>query len=361
MENLADFFRGKKILITGHSGFKGSWLSEILIGFGADVLGISLPPHTDPNLFSLLNLEKRTQTYFSDIRDFARTGAILREVQPEIVFHLAAQALVRESYKNPLATISTNILGTANILEAMRDLGSVKSAVIVTTDKVYDNKERDYSFREHDFLGGHDPYGSSKAAADIISQSYLKSFFQPEEYQKSHNTLIGIARAGNVLGGGDWSQDRIIPDIVRAVYEKRGALVIRNPDSIRPWQHVLEPLAGYLILARDLYNGRHDVSGAWNFGPRPENSFKVVDLAESVFKKIGEGSYKISPDQSKYEAKSLLLDSERASSILGWRPKLDFEATIGLTAEWYRNFYGKTASPAELTRKQVSDYFRNEV
>lgn len=347
MNNLPGFFRGKKVLITGHTGFKGAWLSEILLGFGVKVAGLALKPHTRPSLFNLLRLRKRTQSYFLDIRNFKNVRAAVEKEKPEIVFHLAAEALVLKSYDNPLETFSTNVMGTANLLQAAKESDAVRAAVIITTDKVYDNKESNYAYREEDPLGGYDPYSSSKAAADLIAQSYLKSFSLP----------LAIARAGNVLGGGDWGQDRIVPDIVRAIYENGTKPVVRNPDAIRPWQHVLDPLCGYLLLARGLYEGRRDLSGAWNFGPNDESHLAVKRLLESVLSGFGSQGYDILTDAPKYEAQLLKLNITKASSFLNWRPRLDFETSVKLTVDWYKNYYGGQIPVPSFTQGQIRVFF----
>jgi len=352
MNDLPEFFRGKKVLITGHSGFKGAWLSEILLGFGAKVAGLALKPHTRPSLFNLLRLKERTRNHFLDIRNFKNVSAVMEKEKPEIVFHLAAQPLVLKSYDDPLETFSTNVMGTVNLLQTVKESSRVRAAVIITTDKVYDNKESSHAYREADPLGGHDPYSSSKAAADLIAQSYLKSFSLP----------LAIARAGNVLGGGDWGQDRIVPDIVRAVYENGAKLLVRNPDAIRPWQHVLDPLCGYLLLARGLYEGKKDLSGAWNFGPNDESHQTVRKLLENVLTGFGGREYDISADASanKYEAQFLKLDIAKAGSFLNWRPRLDFETSVKLTVDWYKKFYEKKNSAVELTGRQIKSFFSNE-
>jgi len=301
MKEIKKFFKDKKILITGHTGFKGGWLTQMLLNWGAKISGIALRPNTKPNLFEALKLKEKIKNYFWDIRDFKNISKIIKREKPEIIFHLAAQPLVRESYNNPLYTFETNIIGTANVLESIRDLKSVKAVIIVTTDKVYENKNIDHSFKESDKLGGTDPYSSSKAASEIIVNSYIKSFFQTLNYAKTHFTLIASARSGNVLGGGDWQKDRLIPDIIRAIFEKKEKIIIRNPSAIRPWQYVLEPLFGYLLLAKNLYEGRTDFVGPWNFGPLKNNYVSVEELVKLALKILKRGSYEIKPDFSKHE------------------------------------------------------------
>lgn len=355
---MKDFFKGKKILITGHTGFKGAWLSQIMLEFGADVIGVSLLADSNPSLFSVLGLEKRMKTYYQDIRDFNAIKEIFEAEKPEIVFHLAAQALVRSSYDDPLKTFSTNIQGTANILQAIKETGGVKSAVIITTDKVYFNNGLPNPYRETDPLGGYDPYSSSKAAADIVTSSYIQSFFNVVDFGKKHDTLVAIARAGNVIGGGDWADDRLIPDIVRAVYDKKEAIVLRNPQAVRPWQHVLAPLHGYLMLARELFEKNIDSVGAWNFGPHPEESITVEEVVKEAIKILGLGSHRVEIDMNKHEASLLTLDISKAKSELKWEPKINFEASIKMTFDWYREYYENRNQIVEFTNKQIAEYFK---
>ena len=352
------FYKNKKVLITGHTGFKGAWLSQILINFGADVVGVSLPPNTKPSLFEVLQIENTCKNYFVDIRDKAALLKIFRDEKPEIVFHLAAQAIVRTSYDDPIDTISTNVMGTANVLEVVREVSFVKSAVIITTDKVYENKEWHHAYRENDPLGGYDPYSSSKAAADIIISSYMQSFFNPKDFGTKHATLIAITRAGNVIGGGDWAEYRLIPDIVKAVYHDGKDVEIRNPDSVRPWQHVLEPLSGYLMLGKELYNKKITLSGAWNFGPNNESFVSVQNLVEGGKEILGKGGYKIVKDETKHEATLLKLDINKAIALLGWKPKLNFEETLSHTFEWYKNYYEKKEDIVVFTNKQINHFFK---
>ncbi len=357
MKNTQSFFRNKKVLITGHTGFKGSWLSKILLNWGADVTGIALRPDTKPSLFNALGIKNDIKNYFCDIGDFKKVKEIILKEKPEIVFHLAAQPLVRDSYDDPLYTFETNIIGTANVLQAIKEFGGVKSAVIITTDKVYENKEDGVLYKEDDKLGGYDPYSSSKAGAEIVISSYIRSFFNPKDYAKEHKTLIASARSGNVIGGGDWQKDRIISDIVRAVFEKKGELTIRNPKSIRPWQYVLEDLEGYLLLAKKLYEGKKEFSGAWNFGPdSAENCLTVEELAKKSFKILKKGSYIVKRDFTKHEAKIVKLNIDKAKNILGWRPILNINKTLELTLDWYKSFYNKE-NIINLTDRQIKLFF----
>lgn len=352
-----EFFKNKKILITGHSGFKGSWLTQVLLNWGADVVGISLPPNTHPSLFEILKIKKNIKNYFLDIRDSKKVSDVFKKEKPEIVFHLAAQAIVRDSYDDPLNTYTTNVIGTANILQAIKEAKFVKSVVVITTDKVYENKEWVYPYRENDALGGYDPYSASKASADIVANSYIQSFFNPIDFRRKHNTLVAITRAGNVIGGGDWARYRLVPDIIRSVFEKKEEIIIRSPEAIRPWEHVLEPLSGYLKLAEDLYKGKSDLSGAWNFGPEDESFVSVKEIVGEALKIIGRGEMIIKKDKSKHEANILKLDINKAKSILKWKPKLNFNENIEFTFQWYKNYYEKLSDSVEFTNKQVEDFF----
>jgi CDP-glucose 4,6-dehydratase len=357
MPGLKEFFRGKKILITGHTGFKGSWLAYILKRWGADVSGVSLPPHTKPNSFEILGLDSGIKNYYADVKDFGKLKEIFNKEKPEIVFHLAAQAILRRSYDDPLGTFSTNILGTVNILQAIKEEGCVNAAVIVTTDKVYDEIGSGAPYKETDALGGIDPYSGSKACADIVSNVYIQSFFNPQCFGRGHRTLIATARAGNVVGGGDWGDDRLVPDIVRAIYEKNGEITVRNPDYVRPWHYVLGPLKGYLLLAMELYGGNVKAVGAWNFGPEPENFVPVEFIVQKGIEILGRGSYKIIPDNEKREADTLKLDSSKAKEALGWRPVFTIMETLSRTFNWYSNYYEKKASPQEITDNQIDEFF----
>jgi len=356
MENLRSFFQNKRILITGHTGFKGSWLTQILLNWGAKVSGIALKPNTKPSLFQALELEKKIRNNFCDIRNFKKISEIIKREKPEIIFHLAAQALVRDSYDNPLYTFETNIMGTSNILQAIKETDTVRAAVIITTDKVYENKESGLPFKENDKLGGHDPYSASKAAAEIVIASYIKSFFNPVDYNKKNKTLIASARAGNVIGGGDWSNDRLVPDLIKGVF-KNEKVIIRNPDAIRPWQYVLEPLYGYLLLAKKLYEGKKEFSGAWNFGPHNKNHLTVEELVKRALELLKQGSYEIRKDCGKHEARLLKLDSNKAKKLLGWQPRLDMETILEFTFNWYKAFYEKK-NIIDLTNQQINSFLK---
>jgi CDP-glucose 4,6-dehydratase len=354
MDNLGDFFKGKRVLVTGNTGFKGSWLSHMLLSMGADVFGYSLKPDTRPNMFSATGLDKKMPTLFCDIRDYDSLLSAFQEHKPEIVFHLAAQPLVRQSYCEPKYTFETNLMGTVNVLECMRQEKHAKAAVLVTTDKVYKPNSDPKPHTESDELGGDDPYSASKACCELAIQSYRKSFFQGTS---KNGKLFASARAGNVIGGGDWSADRLVPDIVRSRYGKNAELILRNPDAIRPWQHVLDPLAGYLCLAKCLCQGKAEFADAWNFAPQAGNMVtvgEVVSTAESI---IGKCNYSVQPDASKPETKILSLDAGKAVSRLGWKPKLGIKKALELTFEWYGAHYeGKDCEG--LTLRQIKDHMR---
>lgn len=355
MKDIQRFFKNKKILITGHTGFKGGWLTQILLNWGANITGIALEPNTTPNLFTALGLKKKIKNYFTDIRNFKKVKKITLKEKPEIVLHLAAQPLVRDSYDDPLYTFETNIIGTANVLQTIKETNSVKSTVIITTDKVYEERKSVY-YKEIDKLGGYDPYSASKAGAEIVIDSYIKSFFSPKDYNKKHKTLIVSARSGNVIGGGDWQKDRIIPDIIRDVFEKQEKLVIRSPGSIRPWQYVLEPLYGYLLLVKELYEGEKELSGAWNFGPNKKNYLTVRELAEKTIKILKKGSFIVKRDSTKHEAECLRLNINKAKNILGWQPILNLDQSLKFTFDWYQSFYNKK-DIIDITNQQIKSFF----
>lgn len=349
---MQEFWKGKKVLITGHTGFKGSWLAFWLDSLGAEVCGYSLAPDAQPNLFENLELESKIHSNFGDIRDLENFEKVITEFQPEIVLHLAAQSLVRRSYRVPVETYATNVIGTINILEAVRKNDFVKSVVIITTDKVYENKEWHWAYRENERLGGFDPYSNSKACAELAVSSYRNSFFAESD------CLIATARAGNVIGGGDWSEDRLLPDVFRSLIfgEK---LEIRNPASIRPWQHVLEPLAGYLKLAQKLYEGEKSFSDAWNFGSEDADAKPVGWILEKIKRIWNENvNWEISQTKHPHEARLLKLDSTKAKNELAWLPKLNLDEAINLTAEWYRGFKDKK-DLIELTKAQI-DFYQNK-
>ncbi len=358
MNDLKEFFKDKKVLITGHTGFKGSWLTQIMLEFGAKVIGISLEPNTDPSLFKILKLESQIKNYYQDIRKFKKIKAIFENEKPEIVFHLAAQPIVRLSYDDPITTYETNIIGTVNLIEAVKAIKSVKSCVLITTDKVYNNKEWIWSYRENDTIGSNpDPYSTSKACAELIIESYLSSFFNPNKFNKDHNTLIAAVRAGNVIGGGDWAKDRLMTDIIRNIFEKNKTIILRSPKAIRPWQHVLEPLYGYMLLSKKLFEENISFAGAWNFGPDENNFICVEDLLKKGISYLNKGNYTIQEDTKKHEANILKLDSSKAKLKLNWKACLNIDKTLKWTFDWYTNFYAKE-DMIKLTKEQINLFFK---
>jgi CDP-glucose 4,6-dehydratase len=328
---LENVFKGQTVLVTGDTGFKGSWLSTWLLNLDADVIGYSLPVKTAKDNFALCRLGTKITHINGDIRDYDSFSAVLSEHKPSIIFHLAAQALVLDSYKIPLNTFETNVIGTANVLEAVRHEPSVRVVINVTSDKCYENRGNMHSYRETDPLGGNDPYSASKAASEILTQSYISSFFKD-----SADAAVASVRAGNVVGGGDWAKNRIFPDCVRALM-RNTAIVIRHPNAVRPWQHVLEPLSGYLQLASLLYTDGVRYTGAWNFGPFAKNTITVQQLVEEIIKQWGQGSYIVSDSvDDRKEARLLSLDIAKAVNRLGWQPVWDLVETVELAIEEYK-------------------------
>jgi CDP-glucose 4,6-dehydratase len=344
-------FKGRRVFITGHTGFKGSWLAFLLKEVGAEVLGYALPPVGRKNHFELLGLVQMIGHVEADIRDLEKLTATMTGFQPEFVFHLAAQALVRPSYSDPKATFETNVMGSVNVLEAVRKCESVRSLVYITSDKCYENLEWLWGYRENDRLGGHDPYSASKASAEIVFSAYARSFFfdRPE---------LGAAstRAGNVIGGGDWAVDRIIPDCIRAI-ESDKPIHLRNPSATRPWQHVLEPLSGYLLLAAQLRKEPSAYAGSWNFGPSSKEARTVLEVAEHLVAGFGKGSISIEVSSEKHhEAGLLQLNCDKANQSLGWYPRWDFERTLKMTSDWYKHIHDGIEAE-QVTMQQVHDYF----
>lgn len=335
----AGFYRGKRVLITGHTGFKGSWLSIWLHELGAEIIGVALEPFSDRDNFVLSDIGRKIKADIrADIRDGERIKAIFKEYQPEIVFHLAAQPLVRLSYEIPIETYQTNVMGTLNILEAIRATDSVRVGVLITTDKCYENKEQIWGYRENEPMGGYDPYSSSKGAAEIAIASWRRSFFNPEAYAQ-HGKSIASVRAGNVIGGGDWALDRIIPDCIRAL-EAGKPIEIRSPWAIRPWQHVLEPLSGYMLLAQKMWDEPVAYCEGWNFGPRMECITPVWEVASKVIADYGRGELKdFSDADALHEARLLTLDISKANFRLGWEPRLTIDECIALTVDWYKRYH----------------------
>ena len=345
----ADFWRGRRVLITGVTGFKGGWLALWLRELGAVVTGCSLPPPTVPSLFEAANVGGLVEWINVDVRDGARLRQSVAARRPEIVFHLAAQPLVRASYELPVETFETNVMGTVNLLDALRSQESVRAVVIVTTDKCYENREWLWPYREEDALGGHDPYSSSKACAEIATSAYYRSFY------KARHVGVATARAGNVIGGGDWARDRLVPDIVAALAAKESA-VVRNPTSVRPWQHVLEPLCGYLRLAEHLEADGDGFSGSWNFGPGSDSARPVSDLVESLCSAWGEGArWHSAQTPQSHEATLLALDASKARARLDWRPRIGLDDALAWTVEWYKAF-GSGADMREHSLRQIRRY-----
>ncbi|RPG19634.1 MAG: CDP-glucose 4,6-dehydratase [Pelagibacteraceae bacterium TMED124] len=350
-----DFWHNKKVLLTGHTGFKGSWLLLLLIKLNAKVVGYALPPETKPNLFMELelNIKNKFINNFGDIRDKKNLHAIVNETKPDIVFHLAAQPLVRMSYQKPLETWDINVMGTLNLLDSLKDLNKKCAVVVVTTDKVYFNREWEYSYRENDLLGGFDPYSASKAATEIALSSWRSSFCGTKEYQTNFLS-ISSARSGNVIGGGDWSLDRIVPDAIRAL-SLNNKIMVRNPKSTRPWQHVLDPLVGYIMLAENLLSKEDFPKEAFNFGPYNDSNKNVSELLKEIFKYWkGEIMKKENPDDF-HEANLLNLQIDKAYSYLNWKPNWNFEETVKKTTLWYKN-YNSGKDPYSLCSNDIDDF-----
>lgn len=350
-----EFWKNRKVLITGHTGFKGSWLSIMLMKMGAEVIGIGLEPYTAQDNYVVTGLKNKMQEFRGDIRDREFLRKVFREVQPEIVFHLAAQPLVRLSYEKPVETYEVNVMGTMNILECIRHTDSVKEGIMITTDKCYENLEQTRGYKENDRFGGYDPYSSSKGCAEILISSYRNSYFPTAEYDKHKKALVSV-RAGNVIGGGDWAKDRIVPDCIRALRNKE-SIKIRSPKAIRPWEHVLEPLSGYILLAEKLYEDPVRFSGGWNFGPEQETFVTVWNIAQKIVDAYGTGKLEdISNPEDVHEAKLLFLDITKAKEQLGWKPRLSINETINYTVEWYRKFEHENVYA--LCEKQIEKFYK---
>ncbi len=352
------FWKGKSVLITGHTGFKGGWLSLWLQDMGTRVAGMSLEPPSHPNLFERANIAELMNSRLGDIKDLEVMLSSIRETNPDVIFHMAAQSLVRVSYSSPAETYATNIMGTVNLLEAVRQVNlngdaDVRAVIIVTSDKCYENREWEKGYQETDSMGGADPYASSKGCAELVTSAYRRSYFL------GTNSATGVAsvRAGNVIGGGDWATDRLVPDAVRA-FLAHDTLGIRRPDAIRPWQHVLEPLSGYLLLAQHLYSEGQDFARGWNFGPDTLSEKSVLHVVETLANAWGsDAKWKVDEGQHPHEATYLKLDSRRARSQLGWHPRLSLQDAVTLTVNWYREDQTR-ASMREFTIKQIQQYER---
>lgn len=345
---MLDFWKNKQVLITGHTGFKGAWLALWLHSMGAKVTGIALDPPTSPNLFDLLELQKHITDHRCDIRDFAQLQALIKQHNPEIVFHMAAQPLVRYSYDHPIETYATNVMGTVHVLEALKTCSNLRAIVNVTTDKCYENKEWPWGYREIEPMGGFDPYSSSKGCAELVTSAYRSSYY---------NADIGLAsaRAGNVIGGGDWAKDRLVPDLITSCIQQK-PLQIRYPHAIRPWQHVLEPLSGYLCLAEHLYNEPRQYAEGWNFGPRDVDARPVGWIADEVLKYWGSAlRWEHTQGEQLHEATYLKLDCSKAASRLNWTPKWSIQKAIEATVSWYKARH-ENADMVAFSLEQIEEY-----
>ena len=357
MDKIFDgFYKNKKILITGHTGFKGSWLCQLLNQLGADVYGYALPPKTTPNLYNEARINKIVTSFNGDIRDFEKLKVVLNQIQPEIIIHMAAQAMVMESYKNPRETFEINVMGTVNMLDAARITKSVKAIVNVTSDKCYENKEWYWGYRENEPMGGYDPYSNSKGCSELVTSSYRNSYFNINKYI-DHGLAVASARAGNVIGGGDWADDRLIPDFIRAITNGHH-IKIRSPYAIRPWQHVLEPLSGYLNLANKLYSQGPKYAEGWNFGPDDSDAQNVEWIIKKICKLWGEGaSYRVDTEKQPHEANYLKLDCSKAKSELGWMPKWNVSTALESIVNWNKA-YLNNENITEITNQQIKNYFQ---
>ncbi|MFA7317962.1 MAG: CDP-glucose 4,6-dehydratase [Sulfuricella sp.] len=351
-----DFWKGKRVLLTGHTGFKGGWLSLWMQSMGANVTGYALQPPTQPSLFEVARVGDGMRSHIADIRDLDRLAAVMRETQPEIVIHMAAQPLVRYSYVNTVETYATNVMGTVNLLEAVRQVGSVKVVINITSDKCYENREWIWGYRENDPMGGYDPYSSSKGCAELVASAYRNSFFNPSTFE-THGVALASVRAGNVIGGGDWAEDRLIPDFMRAIMAGR-PVVIRSPQSIRPWQHVLEPLSGYLLLAQRLWTDGTAFAEGWNFGPVDEDAKPVEWIVEQLTELWGEGaSWELDSRMQPHEAHYLKLDISKARMRMGWRPRWNLAYTLESIVEWHRAWKNEEDMHA-LCLRQIQSYMQ---
>ncbi|MEY2921655.1 MAG: CDP-glucose 4,6-dehydratase [Bacteroidota bacterium] len=354
-KHLQEAYKGKKVFLTGHTGFKGSWLLKTLSLLGATVKGYALAPQTENDLYHLINGDKLCNSVIADLRDKKRLAQELISFEPDFVFHLAAQPLVRLSYQIPVETFEVNVIGTANLLDAVKLTSKKCSVVLITTDKVYHNNEWEYPYRENDRLGGYDPYSASKACAELLIDSYRNSFFNINEYNK-HLKGIAVARAGNVIGGGDWSKDRLIPDIVRSLI-KNETITIRNPNAVRPWQHVLEPIMGYLSLGQCLNDNPIFYAQAYNFGPQAQDALSVEQMLKLAINAWGNGTYKLEKnDKQPHEAGLLKLDISKVATQLNWHPKMNANQTVKFTIDWYANFKADKNGISAFTEQQILSF-----
>jgi len=351
VKDLKNSFAGKKIFVTGHTGFKGVWLMEILEYLGAETYGYSLPASSQPNHYSIIG--KKYQETLGDISDLEKLTTAISKFDPDAIIHLAAQSLVRKSYQDPIETYQSNVMGSLMILKASHVAKKLRSILMITTDKVYENLETEHSYHENDRLGGYDMYSSSKACCEILVDSYRRSFYPLSDYGNNHQVLIATARAGNVIGGGDWNQDRLIPDLILSAV-KGESVSIRNPKAIRPWQHVLDCIQGYILLTKKMFESDSNISGAWNFSPLKEGNLNVIEIAEhckSVWSKI---QYHIEKQEgAPHEADILMLDSSKAVSLLGWQAKYQAEEAVERTVEWYKKYYQENTV---ITANQIEEY-----
>lgn len=349
MKDIMEFYKGKRVLITGHTGFKGSWLCQMLLLAGAEVYGYALQPPTDPNLFTLLELERHMDSVIANIQDFDTLQQSVQRIQPEIIFHLAAQPIVKEGYRDPISTYHTNVMGTVHLLESVRHISSVKSVVNITTDKVYNNREWAWGYRETDGLDGYDPYSNSKSCSELVTHCYIRSFLQAQ------GVTVSTARAGNVIGGGDFAPDRILPDCIRNATAHK-PIVLRNPNSVRPYQHVLEPLSAYLLLAKRQYE-QPELAGSYNVGPAQRDCITTGQLADLFCQYWGDGvNWIVHPEFNPvHETNFLRLDCSKIQFVLGWLPQWTVEKAIAATVEWTRGWQ-KRRSVSQLTNQQIKSY-----
>jgi CDP-glucose 4,6-dehydratase len=352
---LASFYKGKRVFITGHTGFKGSWLCLVLNKMGAQITGYALEPPTNPSLFVQAGIATTITHIIGDVRDLDHLNKAMAVAKPEIVIHMAAQPLVRESYKIPVETYAINVMGTVHLLDAVRQTTGVKALVNVTTDKCYENQEWHWGYRENEPMGGYDPYSNSKGCSELVTAAYRNSYFNKNTYEK-HGVALGSARAGNVIGGGDWADDRLIPDFIRAII-KGEKVQIRSPYAIRPWQHVLEPLTGYLTLAKALYEHGPNFASAWNFGPDDSDAQNVEWITQRICQLWGNGaSFEIDKNPQPHEAHYLKLDCSKAKAELGWIPKWNIETTLESIVEWTKAYLNKEDLKV-VCEKQITEYF----